>query len=187
MSDHLTRARRLRRDVMTSGEVADVIGVASNTVGKFMKRGLLHGYLVPGSNHRLFRREEVLRFCRAQKVDVPAWFAASDRVLWVGPDPAGPGRGPLAPEGWEVCRRDSIAGGVLEWAAASQPVIVLDFSLGRTCCVDAARVLARHELAPSLIALVNEDTDGGDVGLFFTFVAGDNVAIHDALTKESRR
>lgn len=52
------------KKVLTTGQVAKLCGVATQTVCKWISLGLLKGYLLPGSTHRRIPAEEVERFMR---------------------------------------------------------------------------------------------------------------------------
>lgn len=45
-------ARSADRQVYTTGEIAVLFGVAAGTVSKWIDRGLLKGFRIPGSMHR---------------------------------------------------------------------------------------------------------------------------------------
>lgn len=52
----------LGRDVLTTGQVAEAIGVGSRTAAKLIDSGRLKGWRIPGSRMRRVAREELVRF-----------------------------------------------------------------------------------------------------------------------------
>lgn len=51
---------------MSTGDVAEVFGVATETVGRWADEGLLPHFKTPGGQRR-FRREDVERFIKDQE------------------------------------------------------------------------------------------------------------------------
>jgi len=60
------------KDVLTPKDVAKLTGFSQSTIKKWMDRGLLKGWRIPGSNHRRFDRETVLAFLRSNGIPEPA-------------------------------------------------------------------------------------------------------------------
>ncbi|MHC4661346.1 MAG: helix-turn-helix domain-containing protein [Planctomycetota bacterium] len=57
------------KDVLTTGEVADLLKVTTNTVAKWFDAGLIDGFKHPGSNTRRISKQEFLKF--TEKHDIP--------------------------------------------------------------------------------------------------------------------
>jgi excisionase family DNA binding protein len=53
---------------LTTGEVAQRLGVAPRTVAKWTDSGLLPGYQLPGSLHRRIRAVDLLDFAREYEI-----------------------------------------------------------------------------------------------------------------------
>jgi excisionase family DNA binding protein len=58
-----------RKDVLTTGQVAQICNVAPRTVTKWFDTGKLKGYRIPGSRDRRIPASELIRFMRAH--DIP--------------------------------------------------------------------------------------------------------------------
>lgn len=59
-------------DVLTTGQVAKLLGVAPATVNKWFDSGKLPGFRVPSSNHRRIVRGDLLRFMRLHGLPIPS-------------------------------------------------------------------------------------------------------------------
>jgi excisionase family DNA binding protein len=58
--------------VFTTTEIARLVGVAPQTVCKWIDTGRLKGYRVPFSNHRRVSRANLIRFLRENKLPMGA-------------------------------------------------------------------------------------------------------------------
>ncbi len=56
---------RVRKNVLTTGEVAKLCNVAPRTVSKWFDAGQLRGYRIPGSKDRRIPVDQLMRFMRA--------------------------------------------------------------------------------------------------------------------------
>jgi excisionase family DNA binding protein len=76
--------------VFTPGEVAMLAGVSPRMVVKWFERGHLKGYRIPGSQHRRFLRNDVIRFFHRAGIPVPPALTGLDgrAVLVCGAEPA---------------------------------------------------------------------------------------------------
>jgi excisionase family DNA binding protein len=79
-----TMTRDTQKDVLTTGEVAEICHVAPRTVSKWFDSGKLKGYRVPGSRSRRIPRGELLSFMRTHGMPLDALEGALCRVLLVG-------------------------------------------------------------------------------------------------------
>lgn len=70
-------------DVLTSGQVATVCGVAPRTASKWIDSGALKGYRIPESRDRRVYRRDLIEFMRANGMSV-ADAMPSALVLFVG-------------------------------------------------------------------------------------------------------
>lgn len=59
---------RLRKNVLTTGEVAKLCNVAPRTVSKWFDAGRLRGYRIPGSKDRRIPIDHLIRFMRAHGI-----------------------------------------------------------------------------------------------------------------------
>lgn len=69
------------RDVLTTGEVARICGVAPRTVSKWFDAGQLRGFKIPGSRDRRIPRESLVRFMKAYGIPLRGLDGATTRVL----------------------------------------------------------------------------------------------------------
>lgn len=77
--------RRLQdKEVLTTGEVAQICHVAPRTVSKWFDEGKLRGYRIPGSRDRRIPRRQLLAFMRAHGLPLDAIDGGILRVLVVG-------------------------------------------------------------------------------------------------------
>jgi len=74
------------KEVLTTGEVARICGVAPRTVSKWFDAGQLRGFKIPGSRDRRIPRESLVRFMRAHGIPLRGLDGAVTRVLLVNRD-----------------------------------------------------------------------------------------------------
>jgi len=74
------------KEVLTTGEVARICGVAPRTVSKWFDAGKLQGFKIPGSRDRRIPREALVRFMRAHGIPLRGLEGAVTRVLIVDRD-----------------------------------------------------------------------------------------------------
>jgi excisionase family DNA binding protein len=74
------------KDVLTTGEVARLCGVAARTVSKWFDNGQLAGFKIPGSRDRRIPRETLVRFMRAHGIPLRGLDGGGTRVLIVAVD-----------------------------------------------------------------------------------------------------
>ena len=71
------------KDVLTTGEVARICGVAPRTVTKWFDAGQLRGFKIPGSRDRRIPRESLVRFMKAYGIPLRGLDGGCTRVLIV--------------------------------------------------------------------------------------------------------
>ena len=71
----------LRKNVLTTGEVAKICSVAPRTVSKWFDSGHLRGYRIPGSKDRRIPVEHLVRFMRAHGIPLDGLDGGRRRVL----------------------------------------------------------------------------------------------------------
>ena len=71
------------KEVLTTGDVARICGVAPRTVSKWFDTGKLRGFKIPGSRDRRIPRESLVRFMRAHGIPLRGLDGAVTRVLIV--------------------------------------------------------------------------------------------------------
>ena len=71
------------KDVLTTGEVARLCGVAPRTVTKWFDAGQLRGFKIPGSRDRRIPREVLIRFMKAHGIPLRGLEESCTRVLIV--------------------------------------------------------------------------------------------------------
>jgi len=75
-----------RKDVLTTGQVAQICNVAPRTVTKWFDSGQLKGYRIPGSRDRRIPTSELVRFMKAHDMPIDALNMGSLRVLILDSD-----------------------------------------------------------------------------------------------------
>jgi excisionase family DNA binding protein len=70
-----------RKDVLTTGQVAQICNVAPRTVTKWFDSGRLKGYRIPGSRDRRIPTSELIRFMRAHSIPTNMLEAGKLKVL----------------------------------------------------------------------------------------------------------
>ena len=75
-----------RKDILTTGQVAQICKVAPRTVTKWFDSGQLKGYRIPGSKDRRIPRTELLRFMRAHSIPTTAFESGKTRLLIIDSD-----------------------------------------------------------------------------------------------------
>jgi excisionase family DNA binding protein len=74
------------KEVLTTGEVARICGVAPRNVSKWFDTGKLGGFKIPGSRDRRIPRESLVRFMRVHGIPLRGLDGAVTRVLIVDRD-----------------------------------------------------------------------------------------------------
>lgn len=72
-----------RKDVLTTGEVAQICRVAPRTVTKWFDSGQLKGYRIPGSRDRRIPASELIRFMKAHNIPTEGIEKGHLRVLLI--------------------------------------------------------------------------------------------------------
>lgn len=70
-----------RRNVLTTGEVAQICQVAPRTVSKWFDQGMIEGYKIPGSKDRRMLRESVVAFMQKNKIPINFMFQDDPKDL----------------------------------------------------------------------------------------------------------
>lgn len=66
--------------VYTTGEVAEITGVAPRTACKWIDTGALKGYRIPGSQDRRVPAEELYKFLKHNNMPIPLALRDNDLV-----------------------------------------------------------------------------------------------------------
>jgi excisionase family DNA binding protein len=74
---------RQQKDVLTTGEVAELCNVAPRTVSKWFDSGQLHGYRIPGSRDRRIPLNALIRFMKHHQIPMDGLRSGRTRVLLV--------------------------------------------------------------------------------------------------------
>jgi excisionase family DNA binding protein len=72
-----------RKDVLTTGEVAQICHVAPRTVTKWFDSGQLKGYRIPGSRDRRIPASELIRFMKAHNMPTDELEKGHIRILLI--------------------------------------------------------------------------------------------------------
>ena len=75
-----------RKDVLTTGQVAEICNVAPRTVTKWFDSGQLKGYRIPGSRDRRIPTSELIRFMKAHNIPTDAVEVGTMRILIIDSD-----------------------------------------------------------------------------------------------------
>jgi excisionase family DNA binding protein len=75
-----------KKDVFTTGQVAQICSVAPRTVTKWFDSGKLKGYKIPGSRDRRIPANELLRFMKAHGIPTDALDIGTLRILIIDSD-----------------------------------------------------------------------------------------------------
>ena len=74
------------KDVLTTGEVAQICNVASRTVSKWFDSGQLRGYRIPGSKDRRIPVANLIKFMKGHNIPLDGLMSGNTRVLIVDSD-----------------------------------------------------------------------------------------------------
>jgi excisionase family DNA binding protein len=72
-----------RKDVLTTGQVAQICNVAPRTVTKWFDSGQLRGYRIPGSRDRRIPLSELIRFMKAHNIPTDGLDKGHVRILLI--------------------------------------------------------------------------------------------------------
>lgn len=70
-----------KKDVLTTGQVAQICNVAPRTVTKWFDSGQLKGYRIPGSKDRRIPTSELIRFMKSHDMPTDGLEFGSTRIL----------------------------------------------------------------------------------------------------------
>lgn len=162
MSETLTRRKRAAKPapnlgwlagkrVLTTGEVARVMGCSPKSVQDMVDEGILPGYRIPGSDNRRIPREGLVALLRKRGIPCGELDGSGLRLLVVSPDLALAGRVAAACQeirpsvAW--CHADNVFDAGRATGAEPFPLAVLDCGVGRGAALDLCRRLGAAELA----------------------------------------
>ena len=75
-----------RKDILTTGQVAQICKVAPRTVTKWFDSGQLRGYRIPGGRDRRIPASELIRFMKAHDIPTGALEFGQIRILVIDSD-----------------------------------------------------------------------------------------------------
>lgn len=75
-----------RKDILTTGQVAQICKVAPRTVTKWFDSGQLKGYRIPGSKDRRIPTTELVRFMKAHDIPTDELEIGQMRILIIDTD-----------------------------------------------------------------------------------------------------
>ena len=75
-----------RKDILTTGQVAQICKVAPRTVTKWFDSGQLKGYRIPGSRDRRIPASELVRFMKANSIPTGSLELGLMRILIIDSD-----------------------------------------------------------------------------------------------------
>ena len=88
MDDKERTQRLLAKQVLTTGEAAELCNVSQQTIIRCFDNGRLTGFRVPGSRFRRIPRAELIRFMKANGIPVEPLDGDVTRILIVDDDPS---------------------------------------------------------------------------------------------------
>jgi excisionase family DNA binding protein len=146
------------RDVLTTGQVAQLCGVAPRTVVQWFDSGNLDGYRVPGSSYRRIPRESLVRFCKEHGMplqDVEGMVTSN--LLLVGvPGHVRKGLEELLSSSFDLWEGSSLFDVGYVTGSVLLQCVVLDASLGENVITWLARRFCNEDEKPVLILLAEE-------------------------------
>ncbi len=72
-----------RKEVLTTGQAAKICRVSRNTVERWIDKGMLSGYRIPGGGHRRVLISELMRFVNIRNIPVTDFPFSKIRILVV--------------------------------------------------------------------------------------------------------
>jgi excisionase family DNA binding protein len=72
-----------QKDILTTGEVAEICNVAPRTVSKWFDSGQLRGYRIPGSKDRRIPLSSLIKFMKAHNIPMDGLQSGARRVMIV--------------------------------------------------------------------------------------------------------
>ncbi|MHC4414659.1 MAG: response regulator [Planctomycetota bacterium] len=76
----------IKKQVFTTGEAAEILGLSQQTIIRYFDSGRLHGFRVPGSRFRRILRTELLRFMKTNEIPTDVLDRMKKRILLVDDD-----------------------------------------------------------------------------------------------------
>ena len=162
----VTQKRRQATDpraVYTTGQVAKICRVAPRTVSKWIDRGQLVGYRIPGANgegDRRITRVELIRFMTNLNIPLgPLLAAETFAVLVVGAGASFTAKlGEYMPAGVAFSVASDVIDAGFRVGAGGIDAIILDFADGRSMAGHLAARCQEHGVR-LVVGLVGDDTD----------------------------
>lgn len=150
-------------DVLTTGEAAHICGVNFRTVSRWIERGLLQAYKLPGRGDRRVLGVELLRFMRENNIPERNASASLTRRVLIADDEPSMARAierVLRQAGFEtmIASNGFEAGALL--STFRPGVMTLDLRMPGSDGLEVLRFLQTAELpTPTKILVVSADTD----------------------------
>ncbi len=140
---------------LTTGQIAKHCGVNFRTVIRWIERGLLKAYQLPGRGDNRVEVEDFLVFLRENNMPVPVEFQSSPRILVVDDDVkmARAIRRVLLTGGYTVDIAESGFDAGVKIASDPPALITLDLNMPGISGVDVLRIL-RETQGPGIRVLV---------------------------------
>lgn len=158
-------------DLLSTGVIGRLIGVAPRTVSKWFDSGMLRGYRIPSIGHnrgggeRRVHRSELIRFLKANNMPLGLLEEADwHKVLLIGCDPGVTVRLPallLEADGFHFLEAASAFEAGLAMHTFAPDTIIIDLAGGRSEGLAMSRRLAEMDPPqPRRVALACEDETG---------------------------
>ncbi len=158
------------KDVLTTGEVAEICKVAPRTVSKWFDSGELEGYRIPGSKDRRIPLPALVKFMKKHRMPLDGLKTTGTRVLLVDSDAAViEGLGSIIAEqtDYEVSTATTSFQAGMLCEKLRPHVLLIDLHLGENEAQQVVQMVrSNDQLAMTrIIALSNRLTDGQAQGL----------------------
>jgi hypothetical protein len=151
----------------STGQIAQVLGVAPRTVNKWFDGGFLKGYRLPDLtgkhlSDRRVSRESLLEFMRER--EIPLTGTGLFRVLLVGTDKRLE-EAIAGVFGDTICLRSAVSvfSAGLSCAGSVPDLVVLDMGLGKACVLDVMLAMSSGGRPARVVLLANEDDQAPEV------------------------
>ena len=158
------------KDVLTTGEVAEICKVAPRTVSKWFDSGELEGYRIPGSKDRRIPLPALVKFMKKHKMPLDGLKTTGTRVLLVDSDSAvTEGLGGIIAEqtDYEVYTASTSFQAGMLCEKLRPHVLLIDLHLGENEAHQVVQMVRSndHLAMTRIVALSNRLTDGQAHGL----------------------
>jgi excisionase family DNA binding protein len=147
------------KDILTTGQVADICKVAPRTVTKWFDSGRLKGYKIPGSRDRRIPRSELMRFMKEHGIPTDQFEVGTNMALVVADEDEDSQRLILKlKDAYEIkTARSSFDAGLMIREYMPQAVFISLLSPGLDACMICQNIRSNPELAGIKVVAVADN------------------------------